>query len=159
MLVSFSCVFIFVNCIVIAQRKTGETALNEASSRSHQILRLVCLSFTKAALSSTPPWLYYECHFLCSFHLCIYVQKWWIPKTIESSARDYGGSDKQRSLAATVVWKYYSFSDMDNLLGSPRVIFLGRKKRTWFSVAEFSWSCWEWAIFSGIISWYKIERR
>lgn len=50
MLVSFYCVFIFVNCIVIAQRKTGETALNEASSRSHQILRLVCLSFTKAAL-------------------------------------------------------------------------------------------------------------
>ncbi|KAF3446738.1 hypothetical protein FNV43_RR11918 [Rhamnella rubrinervis] len=45
-----------------AQRKIGETALNEASSRSHQILRL----------------------------------------TIESSAREYGGSEMKRSLAATV---------------------------------------------------------
>ncbi|KAH7523548.1 hypothetical protein FEM48_Zijuj06G0023600 [Ziziphus jujuba var. spinosa] len=44
------------------QRKVGETALNEASSRSHQILRL----------------------------------------TIESSAREYGDSEKQSTLAATV---------------------------------------------------------
>jgi centromeric protein E len=32
--------------LVIAQRKTGETFLNEKSSRSHQILKLVCLPFT-----------------------------------------------------------------------------------------------------------------
>ena len=29
--------------LVIAQRRTGETFLNEKSSRSHQILKLVCL--------------------------------------------------------------------------------------------------------------------
>ena len=38
-------------CILAAQRQIGETALNETSSRSHQILRLVCLPFNGAPIS------------------------------------------------------------------------------------------------------------
>jgi len=35
-------ILVSVQCMLAAERKIGETSLNETSSRSHQIMRLVC---------------------------------------------------------------------------------------------------------------------
>lgn len=43
----------FVFACVTAQRQIGETAMNEASSRSHQILRLVCAHIKLNCLQQT----------------------------------------------------------------------------------------------------------
>lgn len=39
------------HCMLAAERRIGETSLNETSSRSHQILRLVCTSNYKIVIS------------------------------------------------------------------------------------------------------------
>lgn len=43
----------FFFACVTAQRQIGETAMNEASSRSHQILRLVCAHIKLNCLQQT----------------------------------------------------------------------------------------------------------
>jgi centromeric protein E len=45
-LLFFNILYLYIiSCIIAAQRQIGETMLNERSSRSHQIIKLVCLSF------------------------------------------------------------------------------------------------------------------
>lgn len=47
-LLFFNILYIYVIwCIIAAQRQIGETSLNERSSRSHQIIKLVCPSFIR----------------------------------------------------------------------------------------------------------------
>ena len=46
LLLNFNILHLYIIwCIIAAQRQIGETLLNERSSRSHQIIKLVCLSF------------------------------------------------------------------------------------------------------------------
>lgn len=45
-----SCCYLLYFVCATAQRETGETALNEASSRSHQILRLVGAPLIRSGL-------------------------------------------------------------------------------------------------------------
>jgi len=84
-----------IDCIVAAQRQIGETALNEASSRSHQILRLVfyVINFVKRATKFVNFYDLVLLHFLCNV----------VPQTIESSACEFLGNDKSSSLSASVV--------------------------------------------------------
>ena len=90
-------------CSLAAQRQIGETSLNETSSRSHQILRLVCFVFhckTFRYCSLDNDMIYILILFIYCFKiLCLCASD----QTIESSAREFLGNDKSSTLAATVV--------------------------------------------------------
>lgn len=77
--------------VLAAERKIGETSLNEMSSRSHQILKLVRLLLV----------------FVQNQCLIMVLQKFssnvGFMQTVDSTAREFRSSKKSSSLTATVV--------------------------------------------------------
>lgn len=95
--------------MLAAQRKIGETSMNETSSRSHQILRLVYAYILFSLLISNK---YPNCFFIklvYEYNFVTFVLM--NTKTIKSSTREYVRGRSARSLAATVVWKFLSSLD------------------------------------------------
>jgi hypothetical protein len=84
-------------CCAAAQRQIGETNMNETSSRSHQILRLV---------GSLWHWIMICIHLLQELSCFLNLLR--NPQTVESSARQFLGRGNSSTLVACVVWNSYT---------------------------------------------------
>lgn len=78
-----------------AQRQIGETALNERSSRSHQIIKLVLsLSLSLLLRNHLQQSLYFSANLAFEYYC---------PQTVESSAREFMNRESSATLSASVV--------------------------------------------------------
>lgn len=127
-----------------AQREIGETALNEESSRSHQILRLVggSLIYLFYTTLVDPP-AKKKMILLTSF---CYIQ------TIESSVKQYLGRSKSSTLVSCVVRNVFLYSWLFGTSMFPSSL-------RFFFWTELCWPSWKWASISDCFSWYEVKRR
>lgn len=155
---------VHVNIVSAAQRQVGETALNNKSSRSHQIIRLVSSAeevqvfiimhayFRLVNLPIYFLWLLYaeirnKTYAYCSV-ITIFIR---IFQTVESSLRESSGHVKSY-IASLVCFVFIAWLDsLDNKL----VIVMNH----YYNLTEFCGSCWKWTHLSNKYMWSKNEGR